>query len=64
MHFPERRYHGTPAQAVVDPVLTTHHHAHPYQPGTWGPKKADELIAPDGRGHNLALGDAASEQSS
>jgi glucose-6-phosphate 1-dehydrogenase len=52
------------AWAVVDPVLTTHHPAHPYQPGTWGPKEADELIAPDGRWHTLAQVDAASEHSS
>ena len=40
------------AWAVVDQVLTTHDEAHPYQPGTWGPKQADELLAPDGDWHN------------
>jgi glucose-6-phosphate 1-dehydrogenase len=40
------------AWAVVDPILATHHRAHPYKPGTWGPKQADTLIAPDGRWHN------------
>jgi glucose-6-phosphate 1-dehydrogenase len=40
------------AWAVVDPILATHHRAHPYKPGTWGPKQADMLIAPDGRWHN------------
>ncbi|MGZ4290903.1 MAG: glucose-6-phosphate dehydrogenase [Gaiellaceae bacterium] len=40
------------AWAVVDPVLATHHRAHPYQPGSWGPKQADQLIASDGRWHN------------
>ena len=40
------------AWAVVDPVIATHHRAHPYKPGTWGPKQADKLIAPDGRWHN------------
>jgi glucose-6-phosphate 1-dehydrogenase len=40
------------AWAVVDPVLATHHRAHPYKPGTWGPKQADKLIAPDGSWHN------------
>jgi glucose-6-phosphate 1-dehydrogenase len=40
------------AWAVVEPVLTTHHPALPYQPGTWGPSQADELIAADGRWHN------------
>jgi len=32
------------AWAVVDPVLENHHRAHPYRPGTWGPKQADTLI--------------------
>jgi glucose-6-phosphate 1-dehydrogenase len=40
------------AWAVVEPILTSHHPAQPYQPGTWGPKQADELIAPNGRWHN------------
>jgi glucose-6-phosphate 1-dehydrogenase len=40
------------AWEVVEPVLTNHPRAIPYQPGTWGPKQADELIAPDGRWHN------------
>jgi glucose-6-phosphate 1-dehydrogenase len=40
------------AWAVVDPVLNTHGRALPYQPGTWGPKEADELIAADGYWHN------------
>ena len=51
------------AWTVVDPVLATHNRAHPYKPGTWGPKQADELIAPDGHWHNLAAADAGSEQS-
>jgi glucose-6-phosphate 1-dehydrogenase len=42
------------AWAVVDHVLTTHDRARPYRPGTWGPKEADALIAPDGRWHNPA----------
>ena len=42
------------AWAVVDPVLANHHRAHPYKPGTWGPKPADELIASHGRWHNPA----------
>ena len=50
------------AWAVVDPVLATHHRAHPYKPGTWGPEQADVLIAP-GRGwHNPAPTDPAEEQ--
>jgi len=40
------------AWAIVEPVLTTAHKAHPYKPGTWGPKQADKLIAPDGHWHN------------
>ena len=36
------------AWAVVDPVLTNHHEAIPYEPGTWGPEAADELIADHG----------------
>ncbi len=40
------------AWAVVDPILEHHHHAHPYQPGSWGPPQADALIAADGRWHN------------
>jgi glucose-6-phosphate 1-dehydrogenase len=40
------------AWAVVDPVLDTHHRAHPYQPGSWGPKQADALIAADGCWYN------------
>ena len=35
------------AWAVVDPVLKNHHRARPYRRGTWGPKEADALIAPD-----------------
>jgi len=40
------------AWAVVDPVLETHDLAHPYQPGSWGPRQADALIAADGGWHN------------
>jgi len=40
------------AWAVVDPVLRTHHAAHPYARGSWGPKQADALIAPDDHWHN------------
>ena len=50
------------AWAVVDPVLSTHHRAHPYKPGTWGPQQADALIAPGGRWHNLVPPDATSRQ--
>ncbi len=36
------------AWAVVEPVLTTHHQSILYQPGSWGPQEADQLIARDG----------------
>ena len=42
------------AWAVVDPVLSDHHPALPYAPGTWGPTAADALIARDGGWHNPA----------
>jgi glucose-6-phosphate 1-dehydrogenase len=50
------------AWAVVDHVLATHHRAHPYKPGTWGPKEADKLIAPGGRWHNFLPAAATSKQ--
>lgn len=40
------------AWAVVDPVLRTHHQAHPYERGSWGPKEADALIASGDHWHN------------
>ena len=40
------------AWTVVDPVLNTHNSAHPYKPGSWGPKQADAMIANDGGWHN------------
>lgn len=43
------------AWAVVDPVLRTHHKAHSYKPGSWGPKQVDALIAPHGSWHNPQL---------
>jgi glucose-6-phosphate 1-dehydrogenase len=43
------------AWAVVDPVLSKHHPALAYQPGTWGPKEADALIAGSGGWHNPVL---------
>lgn len=47
------------AWAVVDPVLDTHSRVHRYQPGSWGPKQADALIAVDGAWHNPVLLKAA-----
>ncbi|HKW13680.1 MAG TPA: glucose-6-phosphate dehydrogenase [Candidatus Krumholzibacteria bacterium] len=43
------------AWEVVDPVLTEHDRVHPYERGSWGPKEADALIAPDGKWHNPVL---------
>lgn len=37
---------------AVDRVLTDHHRAIPYEPGSWGPAEADALIAADGGWHN------------
>jgi glucose-6-phosphate 1-dehydrogenase len=51
------------AWEVVDPILVTHHRAHPYKPGTWGPTtQANKLIAPDGRWHNPLPATAASNR--
>jgi glucose-6-phosphate 1-dehydrogenase len=47
------------AWQVVDPVLKTHHRAHSYKPGSWGPREADALIAADGKWHNSTLAKAA-----
>jgi glucose-6-phosphate 1-dehydrogenase len=43
------------AWAVVDPVLASHSQAISYKPGSWGPKQANALIAPDGTWHNPTL---------
>jgi glucose-6-phosphate 1-dehydrogenase len=40
------------AWAVVEPVLAQHHPSLTYQPGTWGPKAADALIAGQVGWHN------------
>ena len=40
------------AWAVVDPVLKFHKPVLPYKPGSWGPREADALIAPDGNWFN------------
>jgi glucose-6-phosphate 1-dehydrogenase len=50
-----REYAVEAAWVVVDPVLETHHKTYPYKPGSWGPKQADALIAPDGKWHNPTL---------
>jgi glucose-6-phosphate 1-dehydrogenase len=43
------------AWTVVDPILENHPRAHPYQPGSWGPTQAGDLIAAHGRWHNPAV---------
>lgn len=43
------------AWAVVDSVLSKHHPILAYQPGTWGPKESDALVAGDGGWHNPVL---------
>lgn len=40
------------AWRVVDPVLADRGPAHSYEPGSWGPEQADELIAGDGGWHD------------
>ena len=47
------------AWAVVDPVLEKHPPARPYKRGTWGPKEADAILAPDDGWHNPALSKAS-----
>ncbi len=46
------------AWAVVDPVLEKHHRVRPYRHGSWGPKAADAIVAPNGPWHNPSLKDA------
>jgi len=43
------------AWAVVDPVLTKHPPARTYKRGSWGPKRADTVLAPSGGWQNPAL---------
>ena len=43
------------AWAVVDRVLKTHARVRPYQPGSWGPKAADALIAAHGGWRNPVM---------
>jgi glucose-6-phosphate 1-dehydrogenase len=46
------------AWAVVDPVLKKHPPARPYKHGSWGPKEAHAILAPDGGWHNPTLSKA------
>lgn len=48
--------------AIVDPVLKNHPRAFPYQPGSWGPKEADALIAKYGGWHNPSLNPSSKEK--
>jgi glucose-6-phosphate 1-dehydrogenase len=43
------------AWTVIDPVLEHHAPVRFYEKGSWGPKEADALIAPDGFWHNPQL---------
>ncbi|MGI8609114.1 MAG: glucose-6-phosphate dehydrogenase [Candidatus Dormibacteria bacterium] len=49
------------AWAIVEPVLKHHHRAQPYQPGTWGPKAANKLIAAPGRWHDPVMESRSNE---
>lgn len=40
------------AWSVLAPVLTDHHKSLPYEPGSWGPKKADTLVSAYGGWHD------------
>lgn len=40
------------AWAALDKVLTDHGKALPYEQGSWGPRQADQLVAPFGGWHN------------
>jgi len=50
------------AWAVVDPILEKHQRAHPYKPGSWGPKQADELIAAGGGWRDPVLDATAAKE--
>jgi glucose-6-phosphate 1-dehydrogenase len=40
------------AWRVVDPVLGNRTPVHEYEPNTWGPAEADQIIVADGGWHN------------
>jgi glucose-6-phosphate 1-dehydrogenase len=50
------------AWVVVEPVLTKHPPALPYEPGTWGPDAADALIRKHGGWHNPTPADDRSSR--
>ena len=36
---------------IMQPLLDESPPVHPYEPGSWGPKEADDLVAGHGRWH-------------
>ena len=40
------------AWAIVDPIIQTESPMHEYEPGTWGPAQADELVSGAGGWNN------------
>jgi glucose-6-phosphate 1-dehydrogenase len=51
------------AWAVVDPILKHHPKVLPYRRGSWGPERADALIAADGEWSNAESDDARARKS-
>lgn len=49
------------AWSVVDSILGNATPIHEYEPNTWGPAEAAQLIAPDGAWHNPAASDVDPE---
>ncbi len=49
------------AWSVVGPVLQRHRPAIPYRRGSWGPREANALIAPNGRWFNPRLANGAAD---
>ncbi|HUO70367.1 MAG TPA: glucose-6-phosphate dehydrogenase [Solirubrobacteraceae bacterium] len=45
---------------VMAPLIDHPPPVHPYAPGTWGPKEADQLMSGEGRWHGPWIGSAAS----
>ncbi len=43
------------AWRIVDPVLCADPQVYEYEPGTWGPAEASQLIVPPGRWHTPVL---------
>jgi glucose-6-phosphate 1-dehydrogenase len=43
------------AWRIADPVLKASTPVFDYQPGTWGPTEADQLISPSGGWHNPSV---------